>query len=104
MKKFIIGRMTYRPEMQAEFLDLSRRHQIATRAEPGCEFFDISLCLDEPNVAIVTECFVDEAAHQTHNAAPHMAAFQASVAKVLKDGRFHNIYSDNIRVDDVHFD
>ena len=104
MKKFIIGRMTIRPGMRDAFLALSRQHQAATRAEPGCEFFDISMSLDQPDVGIVAECFVDEAAHAKHNAAPHMAAFQAQISHILKDGRFHNIYSDQIRVDEVAFD
>ncbi len=104
MKKFIIGWMTWKPGMQDEFLALARSHQERTRAEPGCEFFDITLSLDQPNVAIVAECFSDEAAHETHNAAPHMVRFRETMARILSDGRFHNIYSDNIRVDEVHFD
>lgn len=104
MKKFIIGWMTIRPGMQDAFLAIAKRHQAMTRAEAGCEFFDISISLDRPDVGIVTECFVDEAAHERHNAAPHMEAFRGEIARVISDGRFHNIYSDQIRVDEVKFD
>ena len=104
MKKFIIGWMTWKPGMQDEFLALARSHQERTRAEPGCEFFDITLSLDQPNVAIVAECFANEAAHEVHNATPHMKWFRENMARILSDGRFHNIYSDTIRVDEVHVD
>ena len=46
MKKFIIGWMTYKPGLREEFLAVARKHQENTRAEPGCEFFDITLSLD----------------------------------------------------------
>ena len=46
MKRLVIGRVTYRPEMREEFLAMSLAHQAATRAEPGCEFFEIALSLD----------------------------------------------------------
>jgi (4S)-4-hydroxy-5-phosphonooxypentane-2,3-dione isomerase len=104
MKKFIIGWMTYKPGMREEFLAVARMHQDNTRAEPGCEFFDITLSLDQPNVAIVAECFTDEAAHEAHNATPYMAWFRKNMARILSEGRFHNIYSDQIRVDEVKFD
>ena len=104
MKKFIIGWVTFRPEMREEFLAMSLKHEAATRAEPGCEFFEIALSLDPPNLAIVTECFVSEAAHEVHRATPHMAAFIQNMPRILSEGRFHNIYSDHIEVDAVTFD
>ena len=55
-------------------------------------------------MAIVAECFANEAAHEVHNATPHMKWFRENMARILSDGRFHNIYSDTIRVDEVHFD
>ena len=33
-----------------------------------------------------------------------MIWFREQMARILKDGRFHNIYSDQIKVDEVHFD
>ena len=104
MKKIIVGWMTYKPGMREDFLALARKHQAVARAEPGCEFFDITLSLDQPDVGIVVECFTDEAAHEAHNATPHMAWVREQMVPILKDARFHNIHSDRIKVDEMQFD
>jgi quinol monooxygenase YgiN len=104
MKRFVIGHVTFRPEMRDEFLAMSLSHQAATRAEPGCDFFEIALSLDQPNVAVITECFTSEAAYEVHRATPHMTAMMESMPRLLSEGRFHNIYSDNVVVDVLTFD
>ena len=104
MKRFVIGRVTIRSEMRDEFLAMSLQHQAATRAEPGCEFFEVALSLDQPNEAVITECFSSEAAYEIHRATPHMTALIESMPRLLSEGRFHNIYSDHIDVDALTFD
>ena len=43
------------------------------------------------------------AAHETNNATLHKAWFRENTACILSEGRFHNICSDQMRLDEVHF-
>ncbi len=104
MKKFIIGRVTFKPDQREDFLEAVRIHAAAIRKEPGCVFFEIKLSREKPNRAVVAECFVDAAAHEVHNQTAHMLAFVDKMSRILLDGRFENIYSDNVTVDVVKFD
>jgi quinol monooxygenase YgiN len=53
----------------------------ATRAEPGCLAYAYSEDLLEPGVIHVTERWRDDAALEAHFQTPHMAAFNAVLAK-----------------------
>jgi len=66
VKKFIIGWMTSKPEMQERFLAAIRAVLAATRQEKGCVFIEINLDLDSPNRAVVAECFESQGAHDIH--------------------------------------
>lgn len=103
MKKFIIGWVTFKPEKREEFLAAVRIHAEATRQEPGCVYFEINLSLENPNGAVVAECFASSQAHETHNATPHMKSFVDKMSRILVEGRFENIYSDDVKVDVVTF-
>ena len=46
----------------------------ATRAEPGCLFFDWSRSADDPNEWVLIEGFADEDAGAAHVQTPHFAA------------------------------
>ncbi len=103
MKKFIIGWVTYKPEMREEFLEAVRLHAEATRKEPGCVFFEINPSREIANGAVVAECFASAQAHETHNATPHMRAFVDKMSRILLTGRFENIHSDDVTVDVVTY-
>lgn len=53
----------------------------ATRAEPGCLAYAYAEDLLEPGLIHIAERWADEAALQAHFATPHMAAFNAALAK-----------------------
>ena len=99
MKKFIIGWMTAKPEMQERFLAAIRAHMAATRQEKGCVFLEINLDLDSPNRAVVAECFESQEAHDIHSKTPHMATFRKEMSQILVEARFENILSDKVTVD-----
>lgn len=103
MRKFIIGWITFKPEMRGPFLSAISAHVAATRQEEGCVFFDVSLSLDGPNIAVVTECFESEEAHESHLQTPHMNRFRAEMPRLLVEGRFENVYSDRFSTDVVEF-
>jgi quinol monooxygenase YgiN len=101
--KYIIGWMTIKPGKRDRFLAAARAHTAATRKEAGCVFFELNLSLDEPNVAVVAECFKDAAAHDLHSNTPHMAKFRKEMAEVLVEGKFVNVFSDDVKTDVYKF-
>ena len=103
MKKFVIGWMTYRPGMRDRFVAVAREHVANMRSEEGCIFAEINLSLDTPNGAVVAECFKSQEAHDIHNATPQMKWFVQEMSEILTEGRFENIFSDDVTVDEVSF-
>ena len=53
----------------------------ATRAEAGCLAYSYGEDLLDPGLVLVAEQWADEAALNAHFATPHMAAFNAVLAK-----------------------
>jgi quinol monooxygenase YgiN len=47
-----------------------------SRAEDGCLAYTYAFDLGEPSLVGVFEMWRDRAAHQAHNASPHLAAWQ----------------------------
>jgi quinol monooxygenase YgiN len=64
--------------VQAEHADCWPHHveefTAATRAEPGCLFFDWSRSADDPHQWMLVEAFTDEAAGGRHVQSDHFAA------------------------------
>jgi quinol monooxygenase YgiN len=96
MKKFVIGWVKFKPERRAAFLNAMRAHAVATRQEEGCVFFYVSLSMEQPDIAVIVECFKSAEAHELHHNTPRTRAFMAKMADILVEGRFENILSDNV--------
>ena len=103
MKKFVIGWVTYKPGMRDRFVAVTREHLAIMRKEEGCVFAEINLSLDAPNGAVVAECFKSQEAHDIHHATPQMKRFVKEMSEILTEGRFENIFSDDVTVDEVKF-
>jgi quinol monooxygenase YgiN len=56
------------------------RQMAATREEDGCEQYDFSRHLSDPDLLIISERWRDQAAIDAHFATPHMAEFNAALA------------------------
>src|SRR5262245_32058438 len=97
VKKFIIGWMTFKPEMRERFLAALRALVAATRQEQGCLFLDVGLDLEIPNRAVF-------AAREIHSKMPHMVTFREEMSQALVEARFENILSDNVTVDVLKYD
>jgi quinol monooxygenase YgiN len=55
----------------------------ATRAEPGCLWFDWSRSLDDPNEYVLVEAFRDGAAGGAHVSSDHFAAARRELPQYL---------------------
>ncbi len=80
---FITAKFSVLPEHAERWPDLSRAFAEATRAEPGCLWFDWSRSLDDPNEYVLTEAFRDGAAGGEHVQSAHFRAAQAELPQYL---------------------
>ena len=56
---FITAKFLVKPEFADRWPEISRSFTEATRAEPGCLWFDWSRSLDNPNEYVLVEAFRD---------------------------------------------
>ena len=73
---FITAKFPVRPEAADEWPAISRAFTEATRAEPGCLWFDWSRSLDDPAEYVLVEAFRDDDAAGAHVNSDHFRAAQ----------------------------
>jgi len=80
---FITAKFSVQPEHAERWPDLSRAFTEATRAEPGCLFFDWSRSLEDPSEYVLVEAFRDGAAGGEHVQSEHFRAAQDELPQYL---------------------
>jgi quinol monooxygenase YgiN len=70
---FITARFRVRPQDADRWLDITKEFTSATRAEPGCLWFDWFRSVDDPSEYALVEAFKDEAAGAAHVHSDHFA-------------------------------
>ena len=73
---FITAKFRIRPEDAERWPEIAREFTQATRAEPGCLWFDWSRSLDDPSEYVLVEAFRDDAAGAAHVQSAHFKAAQ----------------------------
>jgi quinol monooxygenase YgiN len=73
---FICAKFSVRPEDADDWPNISKSFTEATRAEPGCLWFDWSRSLDDPNEYVLVEAFRDDEAASAHVTSDHFYAAQ----------------------------
>ena len=68
---FITARFRVRPEEADRWPAIARSFTEATRAEPGCLWFDWSRSLDDPAEYVLVEAFRDDQAGVAHVQSAH---------------------------------
>ncbi len=71
---FITAKFRVRPESAERWPEISRSFTEATRAEPGCLWFDWSRSLEDPDEYVLVEAFADDDAGAAHVGSEHFAA------------------------------
>jgi quinol monooxygenase YgiN len=71
---FITAKFRIRPEDADAWPEISRSFTEATRAEPGCLWFDWSRSLETPDEYVLVEAFADDEAGAAHVGSDHFAA------------------------------
>jgi quinol monooxygenase YgiN len=73
---FITAKFRVRSEDADAWPEISRSFTDATRAEPGCLWFDWSRSLDDPSEYVLVEAFRDDDAAGAHVQSEHFRAAQ----------------------------
>jgi quinol monooxygenase YgiN len=76
---FICAKFRIRPEHAQRWPQIASAFTAATRAEPGCLWFDWSRSLDDPNEYVLVEAFRDGDAGAAHVQSAHFAAARAEL-------------------------
>lgn len=90
---FIVAKFPVKPEDADRWLDISREFTEATRAEPGCKWFDWSRSVDDPTTYVLCEGFDDDGA-AAHVSSDHFRKAQQDLPPHLQ--RTPDIISEQI--------
>ena len=82
---FITAKFRVRTEDADAWPEISRSFTEATRAEPGCLWFDWSRSLDDPTEYVLVEAFRDDAAASAHVTSEHFATAQRELPQHLRE-------------------
>ncbi len=82
---FITARFRVRPEHADSWPEIAREFTEATRAEPGCLWFDWSRSLDDPDEYVLVEAFRDDEAGAAHVGSDHFRAAQRDLPPHLAE-------------------
>ena len=80
---FITAKFQVRAEHVEDWPEISRTFTDATRAEPGCLWFDWSRNIDDPHESVLVEAFRDADAGAAHVQSDHFRAAQAQLPQYL---------------------
>ena len=80
---FITAKFPVRPEHADDWPRLAGAFTEATRAEPGCLWFDWSRSLDDPNEYVLVEAFRDGDAGGAHVNSAHFRQAQQELPQYL---------------------
>jgi quinol monooxygenase YgiN len=73
---FITAKFRVRPDDAQRWAEITADFTAATRAEPGCLWFDWSRSLEDPNEYVLVEAFRDGDAGAAHVQSDHFRAAQ----------------------------
>ena len=82
---FITARFRIRPEDADRWPEISRSFTVATRAEPGCLWFDWSRSIEDPTEYVLVEAFAHGDAGAAHVQSDHFRAAQKELPPHLAE-------------------
>lgn len=82
---FITARFRVKPEHADRWPEISRDFTEATRAEPGCLWFNWYRSIESPAEYVLVEAFRDDEAGAEHVRSDHFKAAQRTLPKFLAE-------------------
>jgi quinol monooxygenase YgiN len=80
---FITAKFRIRPQDADNWPEISREFTEATRAEPGCLWFEWSRSVEDPDVYVIVEAFRDGDAGGAHVTSDHFKKAQQTLPQHL---------------------
>lgn len=82
---FITAKFRVKPEHADAWPEIARPFTEATRAEPGCKWFDWSRSVEDPTEYVLVEAFQDGDAGAAHVGSDHFKAAQDLLPRYLRE-------------------
>jgi quinol monooxygenase YgiN len=82
---FITAKFRIRPEHADDWPEIARAFTEATRAEPGCLWFDWSRSVEDPSEYVIVEAFQDGEAGAAHVQSEHFKTAQKTLPPYLAE-------------------
>ncbi|MFF4792779.1 MULTISPECIES: putative quinol monooxygenase [unclassified Streptomyces] len=82
---FITAKFRVRPEYADQWPQIAAEFTAATRAEPGCLWFDWSRSVEDPTEYVLVEAFRDDEAGAAHVQSEHFRAAQRTLPPHLAE-------------------
>jgi quinol monooxygenase YgiN len=82
---FITAKFLIKPEYADQWPSLTKQFTEATRAEPGCLWFDWSRSVENPNEYVIVEAFRDDDAGAQHVNSEHFRTARATFPQYLAE-------------------
>ncbi len=79
---FITAKFRIRPEYADDWPRIAADFTAATRAEPGCLWFDWSRSVDDPTEYVLVEAFRDDEAGAAHVQSEHFRTAQRTLPRI----------------------
>lgn len=76
-------RVSIRPDQREKWLELIRQNAAQTRAEEGCERYEVSEDIETPNTFAIVERWVDLEAQYRHFRDPQFGELMGALSDVL---------------------
>ena len=73
----IVAEFELKPPHAGDFIKLMKNHAELSRAEDGCQQFDVLQAQDDPSKVFFVEAWRDQAALDLHSAVPRIAENRA---------------------------
>lgn len=90
---YLVAVIKPRAERAEEVVDALRVMMAATRAEAGCEFYDLVVGDDEPDTWLMLEKWSTRADWEAHMVTAHVVAGNEAVADLLREPTELRFYS-----------
>ncbi|MBE1573067.1 putative quinol monooxygenase [Amycolatopsis roodepoortensis] len=82
---FITAKFRVRPEHADRWPEIAREFTEATRAEPGCLWYDWARSLDDPDEYVLVEAFRDDEAGAAHVGSEHFRTARRELPRYLAE-------------------
>ncbi len=93
---YVLATVTVRAEHRADFLENVRTVIGATVKEPGCQSYDLTSSITEPNCFVFVERWDSREALSKHFETPHMLEWRKVSAPFIEKRRVEVVHPDKV--------